>query len=306
MSLRPSFVIAVMLLSACRPATEEAWSAAPALSAVPSPSFSTLTAQFEYDRTAPIDLLAGEPEQLADATIRSLTFVSPKGGRANALLLVPTASGPFPAVVMMAGSNQAPASLRTTALELAKRRAVVLVQDQSQTRPGHTPLFSFSNTERDEFVQTVIDVRRAVDVLSARADVDPQRLAFWGFSHGAFIGGIVAGVERRIASYVLQSGAGADYLRNTAQQRLREPEVGAYLASIASVDPNLYVAHASPSAVFLQNGSLDQTYTTGGVAAWQAAASEPKRVAMYEAGHALNAAATADAFTWLGSRIGTR
>lgn len=298
--MRSGLVVALLLLSACAPAPEGA------PSSVSPPSFSTLAAQFDYDRAAPIDLLAGELEAAADATVRSLTFASPKGGRANALLFVPAGAGPFPAVVLMAGSNQAPASLRTTALDLAKRGAIVLVADQSQTRPGHTPLFSFNPAERDEFVQTVVDVRRAVDVLTARADVDPQRLAFWGFSHGAFIGGIVAGVERRITSYVLQSGAGADYLRTSAPERLPDPVLREYLTTIVSVDPNLYVAHASPSAVFLQNGVLDRTYTAAGVAAWQAAASEPKKVATYEADHALNATATADALTWLAARIGTR
>lgn len=298
--MRRGLVVALLLVSACTPTPQGGPSSAP------SPSFSTLTAQFDYDRAAPIDLLVGEPEPAAEAAVRPLTFASPRGGRANALLFVPPGPGPFPAVVMMPGSNQAPASLRTTALDLARRGAIVLVADQSQTRPGHTPLFSFSTAERDEFVQTVVDVRRAVDVLTARPDVDPQRLAFWGFSHGAFIGGIVTGVERRITSYVLQSGAGADYLRTSAPQRLRDAALSAYLATVASVDPNLYVAHASPSAVFLQNGALDRTYTAAGVAAWQAAASEPKKIATYDADHVLDAAATADAFTWLASRIGSR
>jgi dienelactone hydrolase len=287
-------------LSACAPGREGGSSSAP------SPTFSTLTAQFDYDRGAPIDLLSGEPELAAEITVRSVTFASPKGGRANALLFVPAGAGPFPAVVMMAGSNQAPASFRTTALDLAKRGAIVLVADQSQTRSGHTPLFAFTSAERDEFVQTVVDVRRAVDVLTARSDVVPERLAFWGFSHGAFIGGILAGVERRITSYVLQSGAGADYLRTAAPQRLREPALSGYLATIVSVDPNLYVAHASPSAVFLQNGARDRTYTAAGVAAWQDAVSEPKKVATYEADHALDATATSDALAWLALRIGTR
>lgn len=294
-------VILAILLSAC--ATAPAASQSPAA----TPTFETLVAQFDYDRAAPVDLLPGQAEAVAGTTVRSITFASPRGGRANAVLFVPVAGGPFPAVVMMPGSNQPPASFRSAALELASRGAIVLVSDQSQTRPGHAPLFAFTVTERDEFVQTVVDLRRAVDVLVGRADIDPRRLAFWGFSHGAFIGGILAGVERRVGSYVLQSGAGADYLRSNAPQRLRDPEaLSAYLATIASIDPNLYIARASPSAVFLQNGSLDHTYTAGGVTAWQAAASEPKKIATYPADHALNAAATDDALAWLASRIGTR
>jgi len=300
MTTRACLLSIVVLLSACGTAP----AASP--SATSTPSFASLIAQFDYDRTAPIDLGAGDVESVAGVAVRPITHASPRGGRASAVLFVPSGTGPFPAVVMMPGSNQPPASFRPTALELATRGAIVLVADQSQTRPGHTPLFSFTTAERDEFVQTVVDVRRAVDVLAARPDVDPQRFAFWGFSHGAFIGGIVAGVERRIASYVLQSGGGADYLRANAPQRLREPALSSYLAGIATIDPDLYIAHAAPSALFLQNGSLDKTYTASGVTAWQEAASEPKKIATYQADHALDAAATADALAWLALRIRTR
>ena len=297
---RGGLVFFVVLLSGCTTPPVAVTSSAP------TAVFASLVAQFDYDRAVPIDLVAGDVESAANVAVRPITFASPRGGRASALLFVPAGAGPFPAVVMMPGSNQLPASFRPTALEMAGRGAVVLVADQSQTRPGHTPLYSFTAAERDEFVQTVIDVRRGVDVLAARADVDQGRFAFWGFSHGAFIGGIVAGVERRIASYVLQSGGGADYLRANAPQRLREPALGSYLAGVATIDPDLYIAHAAPSAVFLQNGSLDKTYTAAGVAAWQSAASEPKRIATYPTDHGLDALATADALAWLASRIGTR
>ena len=295
-------LVVAALLAACAPGP-----GATGPSAAPTPSFATLTAQFDYERAAPIELAAGEPESVDGIAVRSLTYASPRGGRANALLFVPSGAGPFPAVVMMAGSNQPPASFRPKALEVARHGAIVLVADQSQTRPGHMPLYSFTAAEREEFVQTVVDVRRGVDVLAARADVDPKRFAFWGFSHGAFVGGILAGVERRIGSYVLQSGGGADYLRTTAPQRLPDPAaLTAYLATIASIDPDLYIAHAAPSALLLQNGSLDRTYTVAGVAAWQAAASEPKKIATYQTDHGLDATATADALAWLASRIGTR
>lgn len=302
MTARAGFVFVVAaLIAACATATQTT------TPSVPTPDFTNLTAQFDYDRTVPIDILAADAEEQPGVAVRSITFASPRGGRANALLFVPVGSGPFPAVVMMPGSNQPPASFRPTALELARRGAIVLVADQSQTRPGHTPLFSFTVAERDEFVQTVIDVRRGVDLLVARPDADPRRVAFWGFSHGAFIGGILAGVERRIGSYILQSGGGADYLRTNAPQRLRDPDaLSLYLKSVATIDPALYVAHAAPSAVLLQNGSLDRTYTAPGVAAWHAAASEPKKIVTFEADHPLNAAATADALAWLASRIGTQ
>jgi cephalosporin-C deacetylase-like acetyl esterase len=42
-----------------------------------------------------------------------------------------------------------------------------------------------------------------VDVLLARADVDPARLGALGISYGGASGALFAGVERRVAAYAL-------------------------------------------------------------------------------------------------------
>jgi len=55
-------------------------------------------------------------------------------------------------------------------------------------------------------VQTVIDLRRAVDVVLSRPGVDPKRIGFVGHSFGATWGGVLAGVEKRIKAYVLMAG----------------------------------------------------------------------------------------------------
>jgi cephalosporin-C deacetylase-like acetyl esterase len=46
-----------------------------------------------------------------------------------------------------------------------------------------------------------IDLRRAVDLLIARPDVDQRRLAYVGINYGAAMGGLLAGVEDRIKAY---------------------------------------------------------------------------------------------------------
>ena len=53
----------------------------------------------------------------------------------------------------------------------------------------------------------VIDLRRAVDLLSLRADVDRKRIGYVGHGFNAHTGAILAGVEIRIDSYVLWSAA---------------------------------------------------------------------------------------------------
>jgi BAAT / Acyl-CoA thioester hydrolase C terminal len=54
----------------------------------------------------------------------------------------------------------------------------------------------------------ILIVEDDVDLLSARPEVDEQRLGYIGWSYGAAIGGLLAAVERRIKAYVLAVGGG--------------------------------------------------------------------------------------------------
>ncbi len=62
------------------------------------------------------------------------------------------------------------------------------------------------NAARDLLIQRTKDVRRALDYLETRSDVDHQRLAFYGLSMGAYYGPLVAAVEERFRTLVLVSG----------------------------------------------------------------------------------------------------
>jgi len=55
--------------------------------------------------------------------------------------------------------------------------------------------------------QAVAAARRALDLLAARKDVDPKRLAVWGLSDGAVAAGLLMDVDSRPRAVVLQSGA---------------------------------------------------------------------------------------------------
>jgi dienelactone hydrolase len=65
------------------------------------------------------------------------------------------------------------------------------------------PNFSCPDEELDRFAKTVIIVRRGVDYLSLRPDIDQTRGAIVGFSFGAWIGSVVAAVDARLKRAVL-------------------------------------------------------------------------------------------------------
>ena len=55
--------------------------------------------------------------------------------------------------------------------------------------------------------QSVAAARRALDLLAARADVDPSRMAVWGIGDGAVAAGLLMDSDARPRAVILQSGA---------------------------------------------------------------------------------------------------
>jgi dienelactone hydrolase/predicted Ser/Thr protein kinase len=59
----------------------------------------------------------------------------------------------------------------------------------------------------DLFVQEIKDLRRSVDYLETRPDIDGQRIAYYGMSWGAALGPFVESVEDRFKASILTGGA---------------------------------------------------------------------------------------------------
>ncbi|HYB90793.1 MAG TPA: prolyl oligopeptidase family serine peptidase [Candidatus Binataceae bacterium] len=55
--------------------------------------------------------------------------------------------------------------------------------------------------------QAVATARRALDLLAARPDVDPSRIAVWGLGDGAMAAGLLMDYDARPRALILQSGA---------------------------------------------------------------------------------------------------
>ncbi len=62
------------------------------------------------------------------------------------------------------------------------------------------------NDYRDLYIQIGKDLRRTVDYLASRDDIDGDRLAYYGLSWGASMGPVMTAIEPRIATSVLVSG----------------------------------------------------------------------------------------------------
>jgi cephalosporin-C deacetylase-like acetyl esterase len=150
-------------------------------------------------------------ESRKGVSVHDISYASPMGGRVPGYLVVPHGPGPFAGIIFMHGAGGSREGVLSQAIMYAKTGAVCLAIDAPMSGgraiPGEQFLdYRQPERTRDAFIQTIVDLRRAVDLLLSRPDVDPQRLAYVRGNFGAFVGGVLSGVEQRIRAYALPSG----------------------------------------------------------------------------------------------------
>jgi len=260
---------------------------------------------FGYDRSAPLGFRdRGRINHGYPIAVRDISYSSPRGGRVPGYLVVPPGPGRHPAVIYMHGSGGTRLDFVVPGTWMAARGAVALTIASPEARSREATAAGTESLERqrDLTVQNVVDLRRAVDLLRSLPEVDPNRIAYVGYSAGARTGAILAGVEHRIKAYDLLSGGAsppAEYAR-AAPQRLR----ARITRVLGSVDPLRYARRARPGTLFFQDGRRDRVVPRKALVALARAGSRPEQVRWYDAGHGLDAQAYRDQLRWLSRRLG--
>ena len=247
--------------------------------------------------------------------VYDIRYPSPKGGDVTAYLVVPPRKGPFGAAIFLHGRGADRDQFLQEALFLADSNVVSLLIDAPASRPesSRRSARAYLEADRDIRVQTVIDIRRGIDLLLARGDVDSKRLAFIGYSAGGEMGGILAGVEKRLKACVIMtaSGSDVDYWREpnnpeaeALKKRLSEERFELYVKSLEAVEPIRFIGHAASVALFFQFGRDDEVIPAAAAQKFYEAASQPKTVRWYKTGHSLNSQATQDRIKWVIEKVG--
>ncbi|HEU5131174.1 MAG TPA: hypothetical protein VFT26_03685 [Pyrinomonadaceae bacterium] len=266
---------------------------------------------FDYDKNAPLYLKIIKVYKRGDVKVFDITYASPKGGVVPAYLVVPSGDGPFAGVIWghwywrnseMRNRNQ----FLDEAVALAPSGVVSLLTDGPVARPGYVPNNTPLNEQQaTDMVQQVIDMRRGVDVLLLRKDVDPKRLAFVGHSYNASIGAILSGVDRRFKAFVLMAGTMSDEVDKKTgawegfRQQVGPEKFDAFVAKHSYLDQGKYVSHAAPAFVFLQYAIHEDNMKPERAREYEKVVSQPKRFKLYDATHALNADARRDRIAFL-------
>src|SRR5258705_7622407 len=262
---------------------------------------------YKDDATKPLDYQEKLVDQRDGIKIFEASYASPKRGRVPLYVIVPPGKHPFAGIIFQHAGIQTRYTYISDAILLARVVALSLVlddepQDVESTKPKE---------QRDEYIRMVVDMRRAIDLLMSRGDVDRNRIAYVGHSYGSMLGGILTAVEKRFKTFVLiatflritdlmqNSPYWAELRKDATQAQFNE-----HLALMGTLNAEHYVGQSEPASVFVQCGRFDVFMTQKDCSGVYEAASKPKWHVSYYSDHDFNdVGATLDRMKWLWEKL---
>lgn len=256
---------------------------------------------YAYDRDLPLNAEVTEQQRTANYVIYRVQYSSVHDKRVPAWWCVPTAgTPPYPCVIIMHGYGGNKNGLQMLAPVFAMQGIATFAIDAEyhgdRKQPGSDIFSAYLYRNRDAIIQTVIDLRRAIDFLQSRQEIDGKRIGYIGLSMGGILGGILAGVDERVqAPILIVAGGDWGYLFRTSQhstvRQLREKHPELFKSAqkmneiMGAVDPVNWVAHIAPRPLLMINGTNDQIVPKECTERLFAAAKEPKEIVWLEGGH---------------------
>jgi cephalosporin-C deacetylase-like acetyl esterase len=262
------------------------------------------SAHFTYDADAPLDVKRVSEHVQKGVTIQEITYTGANGDTVPAYLVIPQGTEKFAAILwghwqMPGAANASKDEFLDEAISLAPSGVVSLLIDSPQHRPGFKPA-----PNPILVAQQVIDIRRGLDLLLSRPDVDVSKIAYVGHSWNAGNGAILDAVDKRFAAFVFMSGpqstmeymVSSDSPRMMAARRTTDmAKVEAALKANAWADPATYANGLGPAPALFQYGMHDEDWVPLADAKdYVALAAGKKQVQFYDADHALNEKARAE------------
>ena len=254
---------------------------------------------YQDDASKPLAVKLGAAQTIGDTKFLRFSYLSTNNQRVPALLFTPpgaSAAHPVPCLVILHGLGGSKEIMAGMALAAAKAGYASLVIDEyGQGERG--PLKTVPGRQAQELAttvsQTTVDVRRGLDYLAARPEIDSKRIGLAGVSLGAIIGTVVSGVDTRIKAAVLISGGG-DWGLILKTLSSRNATVGGRSTSafksvnwadlslmLAPEDPLTFAPHIAPRPVLMLGGRRDTTIVPKAQQELFDAARQPKQIVWY-------------------------
>jgi dipeptidyl aminopeptidase/acylaminoacyl peptidase len=286
----------LFLLGGCARAEEAAAPTAPAPS-----KWEQLSAPYAYDTKQPLDAKTVSQQDSFVASTRRMTMRGTQGGTVPVYILLPSVASEntkVPGVVLLHGKGGRAEDMLIAGQFLATRGYASVIPEyvgHGARRDPAKPVQMFGGDPvvlRDSIIESIQDVRRALDLLVAQPEVDGTRIGLMGYSLGAIMGSITTAVEPRIDTAVLVVG-GADWKAlltqstesDAAKWRASGEAKESALALLEPIDPKNFAGYIAPRPVLLINGTQDKIIPRSAAEALFEAAKEPKEQMWLEYGH---------------------
>lgn len=251
----------------------------PAFTSPSEATFQALLSHYRYDKT-PLDAQITDVVETADWRRERITYTGAADDRAIAYLYLPkNAAAPFqvlnfvPAGDVYGGYVTMPESIEIVLPPFIRSGravfAVVFRHFKERRQPQETGGNLSSVRQRALLVNDATDLRRGLDYLQTREEIDSSRVAYFGYSAGAVEGVLFSSVEPRYRSVVFVSGG----------IRANGPNV------LAEATPSNFASHIR-APKFLLSGRYDEAHPFKLlVEPLFKLLSEPKQLVVYEGGH---------------------
>jgi dienelactone hydrolase len=249
---------------------------------------------YQDSSKAPLAVTVSSTAPFGTGRLIRFSYAGDGGERVPALLFLPhdaSKAHPVPCVIALhglGGSKETMAGFALSALRWGDATLAIDEYGQGQRPRIQEPggLLGL-DTLATGIQHTVIDVRRGLDDLDTRSDIQHAHIGLVGVSLGAIIGTVTAGVDRRIQSVVLVSGGGdwglilkslADENAQIAGQpmaRLRGSDWDAVSAQMAPEDPVTFAPQIAPRPILMLHGRKDWIIVPAAAEALYQAADAP-------------------------------
>lgn len=233
---------------------------------------------YSYDQSLPLSVKQKIKDENVIRSRYAISFDSVHDQRVYGILSLPKEhKAPYPAIILVHGSggHKETSYIVFIAEALVKAGFATLSIDTQyhgdRARPGvsgeiHMP---DSFRMRDGWIQSVVDLRRCVDYLHSRPDIQKNKIGYMGFSQGAMLGAVLGGVEARIACFCLAVPGGGllDIVKNIDKYPVikahwplkKTPETMKIIEEVVDItDPIYYVGRILPRPLLIIVANHDE------------------------------------------------
>jgi dipeptidyl aminopeptidase/acylaminoacyl peptidase len=258
-----------------------------------------------YDDKKPLHLKI-EAENTEGST--DISFQSPRGGDVEATIVIPPGSTEgqrYPVAVYLHPYRYSRSLYYREAFDLAERGVAVLLVNAALSREDVPqvdlldPVYS-ADAFRSLVRQDLVDLRRALDYLETRKDID-ERIAVVGQEYGALSVGALAAVDDRVDALVL-STVPAEPSKYWAKEFVPQETYESFHEMMRDFDP-IRLLGAIDADVLIQNPRRDDDWPLREYErlAQQADGAEVRWYPDY--GHQMGPDADTDRLNWLAETL---